>query len=74
MRYKGVFNYHGQDIILWTHARDKSRAFSNFILQLVSVLEISRLKAYNFFKGQDRDNYLIEEKEGQNADIYGRHQ
>ena len=59
MRYKGVFNYHGQNIILWTHAKDIQQAFRNFIAQLVEIIGVIRIKLYNYFKSSDKDNYLI---------------
>jgi len=63
MKYKGTFNYHGQNIILWTHAKDEHKAFCNFLAQLVPVLQCIRIKLYNYFKSTDKDNYIIEEKE-----------
>ena len=63
MRYKGTFNYYGQNLVLWTYAKDEHKAFNNFIAQLVPLLKYIRIKLYNHFKSQDQDNYLIEEKE-----------
>ena len=63
MKYKGIFNYHGQNIALWTHAKDEHQAFCNFVTQLVEIVGVIRIKLYNYFKGPDKDNYLIEKKE-----------
>jgi len=62
MRYKGTFNYHGQNIILWGHAKDRHGAFRQFISRLVPIIGINRINLYNYFKSPEKDNYIIEEK------------
>ena len=60
--YKGTFNYFGQDIIMWTGAKTGEKAYSNFITNLADVLGRSRGFIDGYFRQQEKDNYLIEEK------------
>ena len=63
MKYKATFNYHGEVITLWTHAKSEQHAFSCCIHRLVKMLGVIRVRLYNYFKDQNR--YLIEEKEAE---------
>ena len=61
--YKGTFNYYGEVITLWTHARSEEQAFTYFIKKIAFQLDRTRLSISNyFFSG--KDNYLIEQNEG----------
>ena len=37
-RYKGIFNFNGEVIVLWTHANGKGEAKRLFIIQLSEKL------------------------------------
>lgn len=63
MKYKGTFNYHGQNITLWTYAKNERVAFNHFINRLSKEIRVIRINLYNYFKSRDKDNYIIEEKE-----------
>jgi len=57
--FKGSFNYYGENIVLWTHAPSKGRAFSSFITKLAFQLDRTRISVSNYFYS-GKDNYLIE--------------
>jgi len=58
-KYRGIFNWHGELIVLWTHAWSERGAKSQFITQLISKLNRTRgcLDLY-FIKGR-KANYEI---------------
>ncbi len=60
--YKGSFNYYGEVINLWTHAKSKNQAFNYFIRKLAFQLDRTRISVSNYFHS-GKDNYLIEEKQ-----------
>ena len=61
MKWKGVFNWQGTSYTLYTHGSTKSRAFLNFIHQMVKKVGYSFHHVYfHFMSG--RDNYLMEER------------
>ena len=60
MKFKGTFNYMGTSYTLYTTALDRSRAFINFLHQIVKKVGYSYYYILRYFDN-GKDNYLIEE-------------
>ncbi len=60
--YKGMFNYFGEIINLWTHAHSAEQAFTYFINELALRVDRTRISVSNHFRS-GKDNFLIEEKQ-----------
>ncbi len=57
--YQGTFNWYRELHVLWTNAKDKERAFNNFIQQLGEKLDRKRRHLLLYFLDEDRDNWKV---------------
>lgn len=64
--FKGTFNWYCEVHILYTRAKNKYKAFNNFIVQLSKILKRNRSTVYIYFIDGKKDNWDIE-KENQNG-------
>ena len=60
--FKGTFNYYCELHTLYTQAKNKSKAFNNFIMQLAKILKVSRRRIYLYFLNEKKDNWKIKEE------------
>ena len=60
MKFKGTFNYMGTSYTLYTDTTDRTKAFNNFLHQIVKRVGYSYHYIFRYFMG-GKDNYLIEE-------------
>lgn len=58
--FKGIFNYSGYEIILYTHSTRKENAYLNFCSQIAKKLNVGKRTVMFKFDGSI-DNYFIEE-------------
>ena len=61
MLFKDTFNWYCELHILYTHAKNESKAFSNFIIQLSKLLKVSKRSIYLNFIGKEGKKYSIKE-------------
>lgn len=64
MLFKGDFNWQGQCFTLYTHAESDWQAFKNFCHQLSKKVGYTWRFVYNYFGGNEKDNYLITKVKG----------
>jgi len=62
IKYRGLFNYHGETHTLYTSAKRQQGAFSNFTAQLSKKLKIARGIVVCYFVDGRRDNWEIERR------------
>lgn len=62
MLFKGSFNWYCESHILYTRAKNKGLAFSNFISQLSKKLKRNRGFISIYFLKGNPDNWLIKEE------------
>lgn len=62
MLFRGMFNWYCEVHVLYTHAKNKEKAFNNFIIQLSKILERSRSIVNVYFLNEGIDNWSIERK------------
>ena len=62
MLFKGTFNWYYELHTLYTHAKNESEAFNNFIVQLAKLLKVTRLCIYYYFIDEKKDNWRIERR------------
>jgi hypothetical protein len=67
MLFKGTFNWYCELHILYTHAKNESKAFDNFIVQLAKLLKVTRLCVYYYFIDGKKDNWRIERRKQLNV-------
>ena len=60
MKFKGTFNYMGTSYMLYTDTTDRTKAFNNFLYQIVKKVGYSYHYIFRYFMS-GKDNYLIEE-------------
>ena len=60
MRFKGTFNWAGMSYTLYTNTTDRTRAFNNFLHQIVKRVNYPYHYVFRYF-ASGKDNYLIEE-------------
>jgi len=60
MRFKGTFNWMGTSYILYTNGANRTRAFNNFLHQIVKKVNHPYHYVFRYFMS-GKDNYLIEE-------------
>ena len=61
MLFKGTFNWHCELHILYTQAKNKSKAFSNFTIQLSKLLKVSKRSIYLNFIDEEGKKYSVKE-------------
>lgn len=61
MLFEGKFNWNGQLFTLYTHAKSKDKAFSNFMFQLSIKLDIVKAMLLSYFLNNNLDNWDIKE-------------
>ena len=59
--FKGTFNWHGEVLIVWTHAKNEREAFSLMVARLSEKLGYNRAFVSKYFSDPWKDNYKIEE-------------
>lgn len=57
-RYFGRYNWQGEIIKLWTHAKNPETAHRNFTAKLSKVLGVSNYKLRCYFAGY-KDNFKV---------------
>ncbi len=57
-KYFGRYNWHGEIIRLWTHAKTSESAHRQFTAKLSNILGVSCYRVRYHFNG-DKDNYHI---------------
>ena len=67
MLFKSTFNWYCELHTLYTHAKNESKAFSNFIVQLTKLLKVTRLCVYHYFIDEKKDNWRIERRKQLNV-------
>lgn len=59
--FKGTFNWYCELHVLYTHAKNKDKATSNFIVQLSRLLKVSRRSVYMYFLRESVVNFKVKE-------------
>lgn len=59
--FKGTFNWYCEVHVLYTHAKNKNKAFNNFITQLCILLKRNRRSIYLNFINEEGKKYDIKE-------------
>lgn len=59
VRYKGVFNWHGQVLTVYRHASTEAQAFNFMTRALAADVGVYACVVRSFFN-RDHDNYKIE--------------
>ncbi|KKM98773.1 hypothetical protein LCGC14_1154520 [marine sediment metagenome] len=57
--YRGEFNFQGEIHKLYTHAKNREKAFVNFSVQLSKILEYTGKKVSNYFRMDKRPKFKI---------------
>ena len=61
MLFKGTFNWYCELHTLYTHAKNKDKAFSNFVIQLCTLLKKNKRSIYLNFISEEGKKYDIKE-------------
>lgn len=61
MLFKGTFNWYCELHVLHTYAKNESKAFHNFTIQLAKLLKTTRRNVHGYFIDMKKDNWKIEE-------------
>jgi len=59
-RYRGIFNYHGQEFILWRYTKTEAGAFAIFCRLIAAKVGTSFHCIHNYFIANNKDNYRVE--------------
>lgn len=59
--FKGTFNWYCELYVLYTQAKSKDKAFSNFVTQLCTLLKRNRRSIYLNFIDEEGKKYNIKE-------------
>jgi len=59
-KWKGSFNYHGQDFINWRYAKTEDGAFAIFCRLIAAEVGVSFHYIFNYFSANNKDNYRVE--------------
>jgi len=59
--FEGTFNWHGEVLIIYSHASSEKQAFSMMITRLSNKLDFTRVMISNYFLDSWKDNYKIKE-------------
>ena len=57
--YRGEFNWQGEIHKLYTHAKNRDKAFVNFNVQLSKILDYAGKKVSNYFRMDKRPKFKI---------------
>lgn len=57
--YKGIFNWYGQTITLYRHAKSESMAKMYFSFKIAELANTSWHRVYSYFFTDKKDNYTI---------------
>lgn len=60
VKFKGVFNWYGENIILYTYANSSKTAYQNMISQLSKKVGKDRMNVNSYIKNKG-NSYKIEE-------------